>query len=150
MASDTPVLNELIAEWEKDSKIDATNPGGEILRIPILHSKYNKWLSRHKLYAAKTTSEYDKLYNLKWMYYNGKLSQQELVKLNWEPFRHTILKPDIHIFIDADQEMIDLKSKVTFHEECVSFCTYVMKELASRSYEIRAWMDWEKFEQGVK
>lgn len=145
---EVPTINQLIAEWERDAKVDTTAPGKEVTGIPILHSKYNKWLSMHKLAAVKASIEYNKLYKLKWMYYNGKLPQEDLQALGWEPFRHTILKPDTGMFIEADQEVADLHAKVKLHEECVSFCTYVMKELNNRTWQMKEWMAWERFERG--
>lgn len=144
-----PTIQQLFDEWDRDSKIDTTNPKAEVVGIPVLHAKYNKWLSMHKLAAVKADIEYNKLYKLKWMYYNGKMnSPEELAEHGWEPFRHTILKPDTGMFIEADQDVADALAKVKLHEECVSFCTYVMKELNSRTFQMKEWMAWERFERG--
>jgi len=142
-----PNLDELITEWETDSKVDTTNPGGEMIRIPVVHSKYNKYLSLHKLQGARREAEYAKLRKSKWMYYNGKLSQEELAKLGWEPFPFT-LKADLNTYMDADDDIIKAKSALAFHDECVSFCTYVMKELNNRTWQMKEWMAWERFERG--
>ena len=48
-------LEDLIEMWEKDSKIDETDPGKELLRTPILHSKYVKQHIANSL-AAKQCS----------------------------------------------------------------------------------------------
>jgi Recombination, repair and ssDNA binding protein UvsY len=142
-----PNLDELIAEWEIDAKVDTTNPGGEMIRIPIIHSKYNKYLSLHKVSLVRREAEFDKLRKTKWMYYNGKLSQSELAALGWEPFPFT-LKTDLNIYMDADEDIVKAKATIAIHDECVSFCTYVMKELGSRTYQIKAWMEWIRFESG--
>ncbi len=65
MTIQTPPLEELLAQWEKDSEVDATEPGKEILRIPILHNKYNKFLSLHNLAAKRASIEFDKMKKLK-------------------------------------------------------------------------------------
>lgn len=146
---ETPPLEEIMSQWEKDSVIDSTEPGTEILRIPILHNKYNKYLSLHNLAGKRASFEYDRIKKLKWLYYNGKLDQDELDKLGWEPFRF-VLKSDIQVYIDGDEDLTKLKRKKLYHEETAKFCEYVMKELNSRTYQIKAFMEWERFIQGAR
>ena len=86
---------------------------------------------------------------LKWMYFTGKLDQEELDKLGWEPFRFT-LKSDINVYLDGDDDLNKLKRKKSYHEETAKFCENVMKELNSRTYQLKAYMDWERFIQGAK
>jgi hypothetical protein len=149
MKIETPPLEAIMEQWEKDSDVDATEPGKEILRIPLLHNKYNKYLSLHNLSAKRAGLEYDKIKKLKWMYYTGKLDQDELDKLGWEPFRFT-LKSDISVYLDGDDDLNKLKRKKAYHEEAAKFCEYVMKELQSRTYQLRSYMDWERFIQGAR
>jgi nitrate reductase beta subunit len=33
-------LEQVLKHWEKDVEIDQTEPGKELLRIPVLHNKY--------------------------------------------------------------------------------------------------------------
>ena len=141
-------MSELIKQWEEDAPVDTTNASGEIARIPLLHSKYNKYLSLHKLSCIRKMQKLDVLRKDKWLWINGKLSQEQLTEMGWEPFQLTILKPDQQMWLDADEDIQKLKGGIAFSEECVSFCTYVMKELNNRSYELRAFMDWEKFTSG--
>jgi hypothetical protein len=149
MAIETPPLETIIEQWEKDSDVDSTEPGKEIIRIPLLHNKYNKFLSLHNLSAKKAAIEYDRMKKLKWMYFTGKLDQEELDKLGWEPFRFT-LKSDINVYLDGDDDLNKLKRKKSYHEETAKFCENVMKELNSRTYQLKAYMDWERFIQGAK
>lgn len=149
MTIQTPPLEAIIEQWEKDSDVDSTEPGKEIIRIPLLHNKYNKYLSLHNLSAKKAAIEYDRMKKLKWMYYTGKLDQDELDKLGWEPFRFT-LKSDISVYLDGDDDLNKLKRKKSYHEETAKFCENVMKELNSRTYQLKAYMDWERFIQGAR
>ena len=142
-------FEEIMQQWEKDSEVDTTEPGKEILGIPLLHNNYNKYLSLHNIAAKRTAFEIDRLKKLKWMYYNGKLDQEELDKLGWEPFRFT-LKSDISVYLDGDDDLTKLKRKKTYHEEAASFCTNVMKELNNRTWQLKEYMGWEKFIQGAR
>lgn len=142
-----PTLEDLMDNWERDSKVDSTEPGKEVIRVPVLHNKYNKFLSQHNLALKKCVMDVAKMRKLKWMYYNGKLTQEELEKFGWEPFPFT-LKADLNIYMDADDDLQRLNAKKALHEECVSFCTNVMKELNNRTWQLRSFMDWEKFIMG--
>lgn len=141
-------LEQITAEWEKDSKVDTTEPGKEMVRIPILHNKYNKFLSAHNLAAKKAIIELNKMRKLKWMYYNGKLSQEELDKYGWEQFPFT-LKQDMNVYLEGDDDLAKLQAKKSYHEEAASYCIYVMKELNNRTWQIKEYMSWEKFIHGA-
>ena len=149
MKIETPTIEELISQWEKDSTLDITEPGKEIIRIPLLHSKYNKYLSLHNLSSKKCAIELAKLKKLKWLFYTGKLDQDELQELGWEPFRFT-LKSDISVYIDGDDDLNKLKRRQSYHEEAASFCINVMKELNNRTWQLKEYIGWEKFIQGAK
>jgi hypothetical protein len=149
MSLQPPSIEDLIKFWEKDSQIDITEPGREILQIPKLHSKYVKFLTLHNLAAKRCAIEFNKLKKLKWLYYNGKMSKEELEKLNWEPFRFT-LKSDLAVYIESDQELNKISSKKSYHEEASAFCTHVLKELSNRTWQLREYMTHERFIQGAR
>jgi len=149
MKLEPPSLESLMEQWEKDSEVDSTEPGKEILRIPILHNKYNKYMSLHNLSAKRVSFEYDRIKKLKWMYFTGKLDQDELEKLGWEPFRFT-LKSDISVYLDGDDDLNKLKRKKAYHEEASNFCVNVMKELNNRTWQLKEYMSWERFIQGAR
>lgn len=144
---ETPTLDQLFEQWERDSKIDITEPGKEMIRIPLLHSKYNKYLSLHNIAKKRKESELAKTKRIKWMYYNGKLSQQELTELGLEPFAFT-LKSDLSVYMDSDADVQKWKDSIAIHEECANFCVYVMKELNNRTWQMKEYMAWERFIQG--
>lgn len=148
MKIETPTIESIITQWEKDSIVDTTDPGKEIIHIPVLHSKYNKYLSLHNLSAKKCGLEISKLKKLKWLYYTGKLDREELEKLGWEPFRFT-LKSDISVYVEGDGDLSNLKRRQAYHEEAASFCIYVMKELNNRTWQLKEFINWEKFQQGA-
>ena len=64
-------LEQILKHWEKDSIIDQTEPGKELIRIPILHSKYIKILVEHKMASKKAHFDYLRLKKVKWEYFNG-------------------------------------------------------------------------------
>jgi hypothetical protein len=139
-----PSLEKLIDEWDKDSVIDLIDASREILRIPVIHSKYNKYMTLHTLSAKKTEIEYSKVKRIKWMYYSGKLSQEELNSYGWEPFTFT-LKSDINVYIDGDEDLSKILRKIVYHEQAATYCNNVMKELNNRTWQLKEHMTHERF-----
>jgi hypothetical protein len=147
MKLEAPSLESLLTNWEKDAIIDRTDPGKELLRIPILHAKYNRFLTLHNLALKRSLIEASRVKKLKWLYYTGKMDKSELDKLGWEPFQFT-LKSDISVYIEGDPDIGNLNKKKAYHEEASSVCTYVMKELNNRTWQLKEFCTMERFIQG--
>ena len=98
-------LDSILEQWKKDAIIDQTEPGREIINIPLLHSKYLNMLMEHKLALKKAQFDYYRMKKVKWEYYTGKMSQEELSVHGWDPFPFT-LKSDINTYFDADPDLI--------------------------------------------
>jgi len=141
-------LDDLLAMWSKDSEIDRTEPGKALLDIPKLHSKYLNILSNHRLLIRECEFKYNRMKKIKWEYYTGKMDDEALKKHGWEPFPY-ILKSDITTYMEADEDMNRYLAQKMLHEEIVDVCNSILKELNSRTYQLRSFIDWEKFIQGV-
>ena len=141
-------LEQVLKHWEKDAVIDSTEPGKELLNIPKLHSKYVTILSNHRLMLKDAEFQLNRWKKIKWEYYTGKLDDDELKKYGWDVFPFT-LKSDITTYLDADEDINKYKAKKILHEEVVDVCNAILKELNNRTWELRSFIDWEKFIQGV-
>ena len=134
---------------EDDIVIDPTELDKEALKTPQLHGKYLNILTDEKLSLSKYRSDYKRLKRNKWLYYTGKLSEEELRDLNWEPFGLSILKSDIDKFLDSDEELIRIKDKIVFIEEKVNYLESTIKMISNRQWLIREAIDWVKFTHGT-
>jgi len=141
-------IDDLLAEWAKDSVIDRTEPGKALLDIPKLHSKYLNILSTHRLLIRDAEFKYNRMKKLKWEYYTGKLDDDQLTKYGWEPFPF-VLKSDITTYLDADEDLAKYLAQRRMHEEIVEVCMSIMKELGARTFQLKDFISWEKFIQGV-
>ena len=140
-------LDEILEYWKKDAEIDQTEPGKELIRIPTLHNKYLTILTKHKIASKKAHFDYLRMRKVKWEYFTGKMSQEELEQYGWEPFQFT-LKSDINTYLEADGDLIKLLEKKVYHEEVVSVIESIMNELKSRTFQLRDFISWEKFING--
>jgi len=141
-------FSELKEMVEQDLSFKEDQLDIESLRIPQLHGKYLNFLTNEKILLQKLKWEYASLYKAKWEYYNGKMSQEDLKERNWEQFDLKILKQDIPIYIDADEDLIKFKSKVVLLEEKVSYLESILKMILNRQFHIRDAIAWRKFING--
>lgn len=137
-------LEQILDFWKKDVEIDQTEPGKELLNIPKLHSKYLQILTKHKIASKKANFDYLRMRKVKWEYYTGKMSKEELEQYGWEQFQFT-LKSDISTYLESDKDLIKLLEKKVYHEEVVSVIESIMNELKQRTWQLRDFISWEKF-----
>ena len=142
-------LDDIQNQWDQDSKIDRTELGEESLKIPQLHSRYFKIYSGERQKAKELTNQYKTLYKKKYEFYMGTMSEEDLVENGWEPQPLKILKADIPMYMEADQDLYLLKRKIELQEEKIDFVESIIKSLSNRGYQIKTAVDWIKFTQGV-
>lgn len=85
---------------------------------------------------------------MKWEYYTGKLDDEELQKYGWSPFPF-VLKSDITTYLESDEDLNKYSAQKVMHEEVVELCQAILKELNSRTFQLRDYIAWERFIQGV-
>lgn len=141
-------IEELLEMWRKDCDIDRTEPGKALLDIPKLHSKYLMILSKHRLLSKEAEFKYNKMKRLKWEYYTGKLDDDQLRQYGWEPFPY-VLKSEITTYLESDEDINKYIAQKTVNDEIVELCQSIMKELNSRTFQLRDYIAWERFIQGV-
>lgn len=140
-------LEQVLKMWDSDSVIDRTEPSKELLNIPKYHSKYLAILTKHKIATKKAHFDYLRMRKVKWEYFTGKMSKDELDEYGWEPFQFA-LKSDITTYLEADKDLIKLLEKKVYHEEVVSVIESVMQELKQRTWQLKEFINWEKFVNG--
>jgi hypothetical protein len=134
---------------ERDIAIDKTELGDESSRIPQLHNKYLNIFHDERLVLSKMTSDYKILRKNKWEWMTGKMSQEQLDLLKWEPFQTRIMRQDLELYMDADPELNESQSRLTLQQEKVEYLESLLKGITQRHWIIRNSIEWRKFTQGV-
>jgi hypothetical protein len=142
------LLDELKAQWEKDCIIDELNLGAAAASTPMLHSKYINELIAVKMKQTKLQMDSAKLRALKSKYFRGELTSQELAERGWEQWHYKTLRSDIEGLLEADSELQVLIAREQYLKIIVYFLESVLGEIKSRSFSIRATLDWQKFRAG--
>ena len=137
-------LEQVLKHGEKDAEMDQTEPGKELIKIPVLHNKYLSILTKHKIASKKAHFDYLRMRKVKIEYYSGRMSQEELEEHGWQPFSF-VLKSDISAYLEGDNDLIKMLEKKVYHEECVSVIESIMNELKQRTWQLRDFIGWEKF-----
>ena len=133
----------------RDMVMDETALDIESMKTPQLHNKYLIIFTDEKLILGKLKSDFNIIRKNKWLYYTGKLSQEQLEDFGWEAFDLNILKSDIDKFLDADLDIITLANRILLQQEKVNYLESVIKIINNRQWNIRSAIDWLKFTNGT-
>ena len=139
-------LDDLKKETYKDLPVDKEHLDTESLRNQDLYAKYLDYKTNFEFLLAKAKGEYTKLYRDKWEYYGGKSDAKVYAS---KPFDLKVLKTDLNIYIESDQEVIDAKNKIVYLETTVKFLEGVQRSIQSRGWDIKNAIEWRKFEAGM-
>ena len=138
-------LDELKKLVEKDLSINDNHLDTESLRSQELYAKYSDIKTKFEFLVFKAKSEQKILYKNKWEYYSGRSDAKVYRE---KPFDLKILKADLSIYIDADEEMIDATNKILYLETIIKYCDSILKSITSRGWDIKNAIEWRKFEAG--
>ena len=98
--------------------------------------------------AKEAEFKYNRMKKVKWEYYTGKMDDEALKHYGWEPFPF-VLKSEITTYFDSDEDLNRLVASKMLHDEIVDVCQSILKELNSRTFQLRDFIAWERFIQGV-
>lgn len=142
-------LEQIFAEWEKDSNIDQTELGEESLKISKLHHKYFQILTYERVQHRKLEAELKVLRLDKHEFYTQGPTKETMDK-GWElPPVGKILRSDVTNYLEADKDIVNLSLKIGIQLEKIDLLKSIITTLNSRGYNIKAAIDWEKFKMGI-
>jgi|TARA_B100001248_G_scaffold81169_1_gene58924 hypothetical protein len=138
-------LTELQEMSAKDLKIDDQQLDIESLKTPELYGKYLKIFTRWNLLLKQVESKHRILYRQKWEYYGGK-ADPEVYKE--KPLDLKILKQDVPIYLEGDEELIESQHTVEYHKAMCDHAEKMCKMLNNRGFQIKNAIDWKRFMEG--
>jgi hypothetical protein len=139
-------LEELQAQVNRDFKLDDTELDSESIKIPLLHNKYLQHLNKFSLLLKKAEYDHKLLVREKWEYYTGKADASVYQE---KPFDLKILKADVHIYIDSDEELQKADQKVAYLNVVVKYLEQVLRSINNRTFLIKNAIEWKKFTSGA-
>lgn len=137
--------------WKKDSQIEQFNLDETSRNTPQLHAKYLELLSIAKLQLKKAEHSQKSLLKKKWLYYNGKMSQDQIEAEGWEfdPFEGLkVLKGEMDYYYDADIDIQKSEEKIIYYKTLIETLTEIVTNLNWRHQTIGNMIRWRQFEAG--
>lgn len=144
-------LEQLHAEWKSDSQIEFNKLDVSSVETPKLHAKYLELLSTYKLKLKDAEFKQKELMKNKWLWYNGKLDQDEIEKLGWDPDPFDglrILKGEMQHYVEADPELVASEAKMAYLNTIIETLKEILENIKWRHQTIRNAIEWKKFEAG--
>ena len=139
-------LEELQQSVDRDFKLDDTELDSESIKIPLLHNKYLQHYNKFSLLLKKAEYDHKVLKRQKWEYYTGK-SDPSVYKE--KPFDLKILKADVHIYMDSDEELQKADQKEAYLKQVVNYLEQILRSINSRNFIIKNAIEWKKFTSGA-
>lgn len=141
-------IEDIMANWEKDSAIDKTELGDAALNITRLHEKYLRIYTSEKLVYNKINKDYKVLWRDKYEFYTQGPSKETQDKGWVMPAKGRIIKQEIDIYMEADSDLSDMETKLELLKLKLDYLENVLKIIHNMNYKIRAAIDWNRFING--
>ena len=142
-------LEEIQELWNRDREIDISELATESIRIPQIHDKYLKIYVDEKIRLRKLQLNLAKISKMKSDYYSGRMSQEELDRLEWQPFLVKVLKGEVNSYVESDDDIIKLKETIALMEEKINYIDSVIRMINNRGFQIKSAIDWIKYKDGI-
>lgn len=142
-------IDEILEQWQDDVNVDKTELGDEALKIPKLHHKYYQIYVKEKLILRKYDSDLKRLKLDKYEFLTQGPNEETKEK-GWKlPPKGMILKGDIPMYLDADEDVINLSLKIGLQQEKIELLESIIKTIINRGFLIKSAIEWQKFTMGA-
>lgn len=137
--------------WAVDCVINSSDLDGASRDTPKLHAKYLRMFSNARGKMVYLEMQQKKLLKKKWLYYNGKMTKEEIDAEGWEydPFKGMkILKGDMDNFYDADDDIQKSELKIRYQKELIDTLKEIVDVIKWRHQTISNMIKNRIFEAG--
>jgi hypothetical protein len=138
-------LDEIQTLWDEDSKIDEDELHTESTKVPSLHAKYYRILNNILILKKVEENKFKQLKKEKWQYYTGKADPEVYID---KPFDHKVLRQDVDKYMDADEDLIKITSKIDYYQIMLNYLDSILKTINNRTYQIKNSIEWQQFIRG--
>jgi len=143
-------LETILEMWTDDCKITGSLDESS-RQTPILHAKYLAMLTQAKLQLKRSEMQQKSLLKDKWLYYNGKMSKEDIEERGWQfdPFNGLkVLKGEMDYYYDADVDIQKSEEKIQYWKTITETLTEIVDNIKWRHQTIGNMIRWRMFEAG--
>jgi len=144
-------LNEILSMLEDDCKSHSMTSDDTSRATPNLHARYLRYLTEVKLQLKRAELKQKSLLKDKWLYYNGKMSQDELEEKGWDPDPFNglkVMKGEMDHYYDSDPEIQKSEELIEYWKTTRDTLTDIIDNIKWRHQTIRNMIAWRQFESG--
>ena len=140
-------LEELQYEAREDLAIkDQERLDQESFKNQNIKPKWLEYRSRYDQLLIMSKTNHQRMWRQKWEYYGGKADAKVYAA---KPFDIKVLKTDLTMYIQSDDEILELQNKISYYESIIKYIDGGVKSIDNRGWDIRNAQDWKKFEAGM-
>lgn len=145
-------LENILDEWKTDSQIEFNKLDVSSQETPKLHAKYLELYTHAKLRLKQAELKQRKLLLDKKVYYEGKMSQEDMDSRGWsyDPYDGLLVKTnkDREYYYESDKDIIKSEANIAYIKETVDTLKEIMDHIRWRHQTIRNMIEFRKFESG--
>jgi hypothetical protein len=146
-------LEDILQMWKKDAVLDDICLDEETIKSSKLHAKYLELFSMAKLMLKKKEMEFDSMKKDKWLYYNAKMSKEDMDKRSWkyDPFDGMTkpLKSDMDMYYTTDKDLVRIKAQIDYQKTIIETLEEIMGNIRWRHTHVKNILDFKKFTSGM-
>tara|TARA_Y100000034_G_C6835579_1_gene377540 strand:- start:683 stop:1114 length:432 start_codon:yes stop_codon:yes gene_type:complete len=140
-----------LEELQKEARTDLTILDQERLdqesyKNQNIKPKWLEYRTKYDQLLIMAKANHQKMYREKWEYYGGKAEAKVYVA---KPFDLKVLKTDLQMYINSDEEILNLQGKIAYYESIIKYIDGIIKSIDNRGWDIRNATEWKKFEAGM-
>jgi len=145
-------IEDILEMWKTDAEIDELKLDEASQDSARLHAKYLEMLSVTRLKLKHQEMQFKVLLRDKWLWYNGKMSKEEIESRGWDYDALgglKVLKGDMNYFYDADPGIQEAQAKISYLKEVVATLEEIMTNIRWRHQNIKNMIEHRKFTSGI-
>lgn len=145
-------LEDVLKMWEKDSQINEMELDSATIDTAKIHAKYLELYSITKLQLKNKELAFKVLLKDKWLWYNGKMSQDEMNAKGWgyDPLNGLkIMKGDMDYYYDSDTDIQKAQAAIEYLQTQLETLKEIMDTIKWRHQSIKNMIEWRKFTSGA-
>ena len=143
-------IDDILVMWEADSAIDDHHLGEASTNTAKLHAKYLRILVDIRMKKNKYEMDYNTLRKLKFRYYRGEMTRQELADLGWEQWQfNKPLKAEMDEFLKGDEELAKAESRLEYVNTMLYAVESIMSQIKQRDFQLSNGIKWKQFLAGM-
>lgn len=140
-------LEEIEEEWGKDSIIDPLRYGELLADVQSLQAKYLRYYNHERMVLREIERKMREFRLPKYIHYMQGPSEE--TKHWYVPPVGKVIKQDIPMYLDADQDMNQIQSRIDLAATKVNALEIIVNAIKYRSKTIEALMSWAKWQGGA-